>query len=102
MNPDGNDMGRGVYVMDVETLELVFSVEYGETDTTTEAGVVPAKETRTDMKYCFPATPSVVTLAKIDGEERVNNVLQAIYAPDIYGNMFRITYNYNEVSRYGM
>jgi type IV pilus assembly protein PilY1 len=99
MNPEGNGMGRGIYVMDVEDLDLEFSAEYGETDSYTPAsGDEPAKITRTDMKYCFPATPSVVTLAEIDGEERVNNVLQAIYASDIYGNMFRLTYNYNEGS----
>jgi type IV pilus assembly protein PilY1 len=58
---------------------------------------------RDDFRYCFPATPSVVSLSQpysySEGgntySARMSNVLAAIYAPDIYGNLFRITYDYN-------
>jgi type IV pilus assembly protein PilY1 len=61
-NPDQNEYGRGVFVVDIDSpfagLQdiLPFSVTYGATNVT--AGLV---QTLADMKYCFPASPSIVT-----------------------------------------
>ncbi len=102
MNPDIDVSGRAIYVVDVETLAVRFSVKYDATTDTPSLGTFSSvtNQTRTDMKYCFPATPSVVTLTQtyVDSSslyQRENNALAAIYAPDIYGNLFRIVYDYD-------
>ena len=98
-NPDQNEYGRGVFVVDIDnpfaSLQniLPFSVTYGATNVA--AGL---NQTLADMKYCFPATPSIVTSIlryKYDGHlQLATNILRAIYAIDIYGNMYKITYDY--------
>lgn len=99
-NPDQNEYGRGVFVVDIDNpfagLQdiLPFSVTYGATNVT--AGLV---QTLADMKYCFPASPSIVTstLRYTDANghlQPATNILQAIYAIDIYGNIYKITYDY--------
>ena len=107
-NPVGDSHGRAIYVVNVSTGAVVFSVKHGATDSPTKgAASTTTAQTRTDFKYCFPASPSVVSLSELysytDGSgdtktARKSNVLAAIYAPDIYGNLFRITYNYDSVS----
>lgn len=106
-NPTANQYGRAIYVVDIASKDIVFSVKY-DADTNLPAQLNSAStvtnQTRTDFKYCFPASPSVVTLSQKYAykdvssgtvvTQRKNNVLAAIYAPDIYGNMFRVTYNY--------
>lgn len=100
-NPVGDDYGRGVYVLDVDSGTPVFSVTNGTVNVPSDVGSLSKKttQTRTDFKYCFPASPSVVSLSLeyLDGGvvRRANNILAAIYAPDIYGNVFRITYAYS-------
>ncbi len=106
-NQGSDSHGRAIYVVNVSTGAVVFSAKYGATDSPAK-GVASAttNQTRTDLKYCFPASPSVVSLSELysytDGSDtltaRKSNVLAAIYAPDIYGNLFRITYNYDSVS----
>jgi type IV pilus assembly protein PilY1 len=103
-NPVGNSQGRVIYVVNLSDGSIVFSVKHGSTDSPSlgTASAITA-QTRTDFKYCFPASPSVVSLSQAysyleDGDThygRVSNVLAAIYAPDIYGNLFRITYDYD-------
>lgn len=119
-NPNGNSYGRSIYVLkiqadpsynddgsnvdsvsDAEDMTAAFSVKYGVADLPATKGTFSSDtaQTRTDFNYCFPATPSVVTLSEAysDGTSylREDNILSAIYAPDIYGNLFRITYDYN-------
>jgi type IV pilus assembly protein PilY1 len=103
-NPVGDKSGRGIYVVDVETGSVVFSVVNGSVNSPSVPGSASSitGQTRTDFKYCFPATPSVVSLSSeysydVAGTNyfaRENNVLAAIYASDIYGNVFRVTYDY--------
>ncbi|TFG38258.1 MAG: VWA domain-containing protein [Desulfobacterales bacterium] len=102
-NPVADNHGRAIYVVNVATGVVVFSVRHGETDSPAkgEASVLTT-HTRTDFNYCFPASPSVVTLSQAYSYDnsgkpvpaRMSNVLGAIYAPDIYGNLFRITCDY--------
>ncbi|MEA3464557.1 MAG: PilC/PilY family type IV pilus protein [Thermodesulfobacteriota bacterium] len=96
-NPDGNSHGRAIYVVDIKTMNLLFSVKHGATDSPTRGTFNSSvSQTRSDFLYCFPATPTVVEFnQKInDTIGRKNNILAAIYAPDIYGNMFRVVYDY--------
>jgi len=99
-NPDQNEHGRGLFVVDIDNpfagLQdiLPFSVTYGVTNVAT--GLV---QTLADMKYCFPASPSIVTsilhYKDTNGHlQHAANILQAIYAIDIYGNIYKITYDY--------
>ena len=104
-NPEMDTHGRGIFVLNIDTLNEVFSVTYDAADlpVTTNTFSTETSQTRQDMKYCFPATPSVVSLSEIyyytDGAStisaREDGVLKTIYAPDIYGNLFRVTYDYN-------
>ena len=98
-NPDGDSHGRGIFIVKVGTLAPVFSVTYDADNLPSTQNTFSATtaQTRADMKYCFPAAPSVVSLSKVEADgTRVDNVLAAIYAPDIYGNLFRITYDYDK------
>lgn len=107
-NPVGDDQGRAIYVVDVETLNLLFSVKYAATDVPATKGSfsVSTSQTRSDFIYSFPATPSVVTQSESYAYDdngttvhgRKDNVLAAIYAPDIYGNMYRVSYDYDSGS----
>lgn len=103
-NPAGDSHGRAIYVIDVSNGSVLFSVKYGATNSPLIKGSssTVTAQTRTDFKYCFPASPSVVWLSQLYSYDssgdtvtaRMSNVLAAIYAPDIYGNLFRITYDY--------
>lgn len=120
-NSGGNSNGRAIYVLKFRAVDddaldpvpvdqdmtLAFSVKYGASNLPATAGSFSSAtaQTRTDFTYCFPASPSVVTLSAnyvyTDTDNttvtaREDNLLAAIYAPDIYGNLFRITYDYNE------
>jgi type IV pilus assembly protein PilY1 len=101
-NPNGNTHGRAIYVVDVDTLSVVFSVKAGDSNEPATPGTFDSviDQIRVDMQYCFPATPSVVGLSEYYSDtsgvyHREDNVLAAIYAPDIYGNLFRVTYDYD-------
>jgi type IV pilus assembly protein PilY1 len=97
-NPNKNSQGRAIYVVGVSTGDIVFTVKYGAANNPALGSSSNAAiHTRTDFKYCFPASPSVVSQSLRYGPnltKRMSNVLAAIYAPDIYGNLFRITYDY--------
>jgi len=71
---DSNEWGRGIYVVDVTDGSHVFSKDkwddgFGE------------------MKWCFPADPTVISLSS-------SRLL--IYAPDIYGQIWRVSYTYTD------
>lgn len=109
-NPDKNEYGRGIFVVDIDDPTAVtningnqilpFSVTYGASNTIDT--VNGAVQTLTSMKYCFPASPAVVTgsfpyLYKDSGvitEGRKSNVIIAIYATDIYSNVYRVSYTF--------
>ncbi len=79
-NPDKNRHGRGIFVVDADTGDILFKATYGEEDITT--GI---DQKYSDMKFCFPADISVIPLS-------ANRIL--MYAADVYGNIWKINYNY--------
>jgi len=89
--------GRAIYIVDIDTLDIVFSAKYNSSNLPAEKGTFSNKtaQTRDDFIYCFPATPSVVVTSHYISNVRQDDLLTAIYAPDIYGNIFRIAYDYN-------
>ncbi|WP_457551912.1 pilus assembly protein [Desulfobacula sp.] len=109
-NLDKNEYGRGIYIVDIDNPSAItndssgnqilpFSVTYGAADTNDTNGAV---QTLSSMKFCFPASPAVVTtnlsyLYKDSGQIAENiktNVISTIYATDIYSNIFKISYNF--------
>ncbi len=113
-NLDKNEYGRGIFIFDIDdpTAEtkdgngvriLPFSVTYDTSDSTTVNGTNGATQTRTDMTFCFPASPSVVSetvtylyknSSGVLTEGIVTNVLKTVYATDIYTNVFRINFDF--------
>ncbi|WP_041279457.1 pilus assembly protein [Desulfobacula toluolica] len=110
-NLDKNEYGRGIFIVDIDNPNAVtndgsgkqilpFSAIYGAADTTDTNGAV---QTLSSMKFCFPASPAVVTttfpyIYKSGGktiEGRKSNVISAIYATDIYSNIYRVNYNFD-------
>jgi VCBS repeat-containing protein len=79
-NPGKNRYGRGIFAVDADTGEILFTATYGDVDAKT--GV---DQKHTDMKFCFPADVSLIPLSDTE-------IL--MYAADIYGNIWKITYNY--------
>lgn len=109
-NLDKNEYGRGIFIVDIDDPAAItndgsgnkilpFSVTYGVSDTSDTNGAV---QTLSLMKFCFPASPAVVTttfpyLYKDSGqitEGRKSNVINSLYATDIYSNIFRIDYTF--------
>jgi type IV pilus assembly protein PilY1 len=76
-NPEQNDMGRGIFIVDLWEGTPVFQVTYGENRT---AG---SRQTNENMKWCFPAGPSVISYPGVF----------VIYAADIYGQVWKVTRN---------
>ena len=91
-NTSGDSAGRAVFVVNVATGDLIFSMKHCAADGTEV--VEGSEQTTKKFKYCFPADPSVVT-GYVDNEM---NVLRALYITDIYGNIFRFNYSYNNDS----
>jgi type IV pilus assembly protein PilY1 len=89
-NPDGNNNGRALYVIDLTNGQLLYSMKHcpeGGTEVTQGT-----QQTSKLFKYCFPASPSVV----VGDEDGTASVLKAIYAIDVYGNLFRFNYDYDK------
>lgn len=80
-NPATDEVGRGIFVVDMDDGSLLFKATYDKyVEKTT--GVA---QTCNAMKYCFPAEISVVPFSK-------SNLL--MYAADIYGQIWKVKYDY--------
>ncbi|MBW1613847.1 MAG: hypothetical protein JRJ57_07725 [Deltaproteobacteria bacterium] len=79
-NPGIDDIGRGIFVVDIADGSLLFSATYDSTELKTGTA-----QTYPDMKYCFPADPTVIPLS----ESKL-----IMYAADVYGQIWKITYDY--------
>ena len=111
-NPAMNEYGRGIFVVDLDNPAAVtsvtmasgparqilpFSATYGATAVTT--GVA---QTFPEMKFSFPASPSVATgtdrylynSAGGPAYQYADNVLLAVYGVDIYANLFKVRYDF--------
>ena len=115
-NPGMDIKGRGIFVVDIDdptsvanvtladntTKQLLpFSVTYGATSLTTGTA-----QTRPDMKFSFPANPSVVVgtgkYTYYNGTTSVaaskDNVLLAQYVVDVYANLFKARFTMDLVN----
>jgi Tfp pilus tip-associated adhesin PilY1 len=79
-NPGKNRYGRGIFVVDADSGEMLFKATHG--DINMQVGV---DQKLADMKFCFPADISLIPLSD-------TNIL--MYAADVYANIWKITYNY--------
>jgi type IV pilus assembly protein PilY1 len=79
-NPGMDTMGRGIFVVDIADGSILFKATYGNADVATGTD-----QKYTMMKYCFPADLSVIPLS---------NSLIIIYAADVYGQIWRIRYDF--------
>ena len=79
-NPGMNTMGRGIFVLDLADGSKVFTASYGAEEATTGT-----EQKYSMMKYCFPADISLIPLS---------DSLIMIYAADVYGQIWRIRYDY--------
>jgi type IV pilus assembly protein PilY1 len=87
-NPDRNNMGRGIFVVDISDGSILFKATYGDDDLDgdeSEDVTTGIDQKYAMMKYCFPATISVI---------RFSNYELLMYAADIYGQIWKIRYNY--------
>jgi type IV pilus assembly protein PilY1 len=118
-NPIADNYGRGIFVVDIDdpsqvvnlvnviptaTQILPFQVTYSAAGSSLNS-TTGVSQTRTDMKFSFPASPAVVvgaynyTYRNAAGKvfEGTNtNTLKAIYGIDIYANLFKIRYDFEE------
>ena len=78
-NPDKNEMGRGIFVLNLESGAPVFTATYGAVEV--RSGVT---QTYPDMIWCFPADPTM-----IDFTSRL-----LIYGTDVYGQVWKVDYDY--------
>jgi len=79
-NPGMNTMGRGIFVVDLATGSKVFTASYGAAEVTSGTDQKHAM-----MTHCFPADTSVIPLT---------DSLLLMYAADVYGQVWRIRYDY--------
>lgn len=122
-NPEPNTQGRGIFVVDIdnpatEILDpsdvtgtgkiLPYSVTAAAaTFTVFRSGLTytgsTGGKTNANIKYCFPASPAVVVGPEAyrykgaDGKPvnaSESDVLMALYAVDIYANIFKLNFNF--------
>ncbi len=73
--PQADSMGRGIFIVDIDTGELLYSYTYLN---------------NSEMKYCIPASPEIITDS--------NGYLKTIYVADIGGQIWRFSYNFDNNS----
>ena len=113
-NPEMNEYGRGIFVVDLDDPTAVitvtmangtdqqilpFSATYGASAVTT--GVA---QKFPEMKFSFPASPSVATgmdknlyqdANDLPAFKYTDNVLLTIYGIDIYANLFKVRFDFD-------
>jgi type IV pilus assembly protein PilY1 len=85
-NPTKNRMGRGIFVIDADTADILFKATYGDDDEDgdeSEDVTTGLDQKYAKMKYCFPADISVIPLS----DENL-----VMYAADVYGQIWKIAY----------
>ena len=115
-NPGTDISGRGIFAVDIDNPATVVTITpassspqqvlpFQATYSATGTSLNPSTgsiQTRSDMPFCFPATPSLVTNTDqnvVNGNlQYEENVLQAFYATDIYTNIFKALYTFNTVN----
>ena len=112
-NPTTDISGQGIFAVNIDNPATVtnvtptsglaqqvlpFQVTYNASGTSLNPSS-GNPQTRSDMPFCFPASPSLITNTDqniVNGVlQYEENVLQALYATDIYANIFKALYNFN-------
>lgn len=88
-NPDMNEHGRGIYVVDLDDGSRVFKATYDSA--TVSTGV---DQTYPEMKWSLPSDPTVVPLNLYRTATDFGFRKLLIYAPDVYGNIWKVVYDY--------
>ena len=70
IEPQNDTMGRGIFIVDIDTGELLYSYTYNNNP---------------EMKYCMPASPTIIN--------DIHGYLERIYVADIGGQIWRFKYN---------
>ncbi len=91
--PDHSSMGRGIYIVDVDTGRPLDSGFFDGSAQFVWTDGDPSIDVLGQMKYCFPADPTVVSNS--------NGLLSAAYLADLYGQIWKVRYEYNEESGTG-
>jgi type IV pilus assembly protein PilY1 len=102
-NPDKNDYGRGIYVVDLDTGAPVFRAVYGSSDgVTTDPfhGNTPV-HSLSAMKWSFPSDTTVIPLGLFTTSTDFGYRHLTIYAPDIYAHIWKVDYLYDAVAGSG-
>ncbi len=86
--PEADTKGRGIFVINVQDGTPLFRVSYGAANATTTSGRFTSIA-RTDMNFCFPGSPTVVT----DPEASGGDPYLVIYAIDIAAQVWKIACN---------
>ncbi len=113
-NPGMNETGRGIFVVDIENPTAVTMVTLADGVTTRQLlpfsithGTTPVSmggvQKSPEMRFSFPASPSVVTgtdkyfYKTPDGIESgiQTGVLLSVYAVDIYANLFKTVLDFD-------
>jgi len=87
-NPGANIMGRGIFVLDLANGDILFKATYGDDDgdgNEAEDVTTGTSQKYAKMKYCFPADISAIPMS---------DSLLIMYAADVYGQIWRIRYDY--------
>ncbi|MGD2126984.1 MAG: PilC/PilY family type IV pilus protein, partial [Desulfobacteraceae bacterium] len=87
-NPGKDNMGRGIFVVDISNGDILFKATYGDDDgdeDESEDVTTGIDQKYAKMKYCFPADISLIPYSSRD---------IVIYAADVYGQIWKIKYNY--------
>jgi len=75
-NPEQNEIGRGIFMVDVWDGSPVFQASYGQNN------INGTHQKHEDMKWCFPADPTVISYPGVF----------VIYAADIYGQIWKVAH----------
>jgi type IV pilus assembly protein PilY1 len=87
-NPGTNNMGRGIFVLDLDDGTVLFKTTYGDDDNDgdeTEDVTTGIDQKYAMMKYCFPADLAVIPFSPYE---------IVMYAADVYGQIWKVTYDY--------
>ena len=81
-NPGKDNMGRGIFVVDLSDGNILFKATYGGDSGDVTTGI---DQKYAAMKYCFPADISMIPFSPYE---------IVMYAADIYGQIWKIEYAY--------
>ncbi len=111
-NPDENEHGRGIYIVDIDNPANIVNDHLGQRvlpfsvtwcQNLADEVTTGTDQKLTSMKFCFPASPSVIsgvsTYYYLSGTTLTrgikSNVLRAVYGSDIYANIYKIEFSFS-------